>query len=119
MTDLSVDGLTSEQEPLITVLESLALAVDSQVSLAYQGSHLNYVLLQEVYKTGPDLPLVFTPLLEWSSGQQLPPKHPRDNYGGISINAATVVSSKRFVFSNNLMLYIHSTVVDICLSCQE
>jgi hypothetical protein len=104
MTNLSIDGLTSEQEPLITDLESLALAVDSQVSLAHQGSDLSHVLLQEVYRIGPNLPLVFTPLLEWSFGQLLPPKLRRDDYGGISINAATVASSNRFVYPNNLIL---------------
>lgn len=94
-SDLSLNGLKSEQEPLITALESLPLAVDSQVFLAHQGSDLSHVLLQEVYRIQPDLLLVFTPLLEWSSGQLLPPKLRRDNYGGISINAATVVSSNR------------------------
>jgi hypothetical protein len=111
MTNPSTNGLTSEQELLITALESLPFSVDSQVSLAHRGSDLTHVLLQEVYRTGPDLPLVFTPLFEWSPGQLLPPKLHRDDYGGISINAATVASINRFVYSSNLLLKIHSVVV--------
>jgi len=109
MMNHSGDDLTSRKDPLITGLESLAFPVDSQVLLAHQGYDLNEVLLQEVYRIGPEIPLVFTPPLKWFSGQHLPPKLRRDDYGGVSIRAATVASrSNRFLCPSSLMSQIHS-----------
>jgi hypothetical protein len=91
MTNHCRNGLIPGEDSLITVLESLYFPVDSQVSLAHQGSDLSQVLLQEIYKIGPELPPTFTPLLQWSSGELLPPKLKRDDYQGISIKAATEI----------------------------
>lgn len=95
MTKQTGNILTIEEDPLIS-LQSLAFTVDSHVTLAYRGSGVNQVLLQEVYRTGLSQPLVSTPLVGWSPGQVLPQKFKRDDYGGVSINAATVASSSEF-----------------------
>jgi hypothetical protein len=102
MTNHSGDGLIPGEVSRITVLESIYFPVDSQVSLAYQESDTGKILLQEIYKTGPELPLTFTPFLQWSSGEFLPPKVKRDDYQGISINAAAVASSNKFLYPVNI-----------------
>jgi hypothetical protein len=96
-TNHSGNGVVPGEDSLSTVLESIDFPMDSQVSLAHQESDMSEVLLQEIYKIGPELPLTFTPLHQWSSGELLPPKLKRDDYQGISINAATVASSNRFL----------------------
>jgi hypothetical protein len=100
MTDHTGNVVTPEEDPLVTVLRSLTVSVDSHVTLVYGGSGVTRFLLQEVYSMGQGQPLVFTPLLAWSTGQVLPPKLKRDNYRGVSINAAAVASSSRFWYSN-------------------
>ena len=92
MTDHTGNALTPDDDPLVTALRSLTFPVDSHVTLAYRGSGVDQVVLQELYNTGQGQPLVFTPPLAWSPGQVLPPKLKRDNYGGISIKATTAVS---------------------------
>jgi hypothetical protein len=100
MNEHAGNTLRPQEDPLVTPLQSLNFSVDSHVTLAYTGSGVNQVLLQEVYRIGIGQPLVFTPLFEWSSREVLPPKSKRDDYMGISINAATVVSSSGFCCSN-------------------
>jgi hypothetical protein len=100
MTDHTANILTPQDDPLVTALQSLTFPVDGHVTLAYRGSGVNQVLLQEVYRTGLGQPLVVTPLLEWSPGEVLPPKFKRDDYRGIAINAAAVASSSGFCYSN-------------------
>jgi hypothetical protein len=100
MTDHTGNALTPDEDPLLTALRSLTVSVDSHVTLAYRGSGVTQFLLQEVYRMGQGQPLVLTPLLAWSAGQVLPPKLKRDNYRGVSINAAAVASSSRFWYSN-------------------
>jgi hypothetical protein len=100
MTDHTGNAVTPGEDPLVTALRSLTIYVDSSVTLAYGGSGVTQFLLQEVYSMGQGQPLVFTPLLAWSAGQVLPPKLKRDNYRGVSINAAAVASSGRIWYSN-------------------
>ena len=92
MTDHTGNALTPDDDQLMSALRSLTFPLDSHVTLAYRGSGVDQVLLQELYSIGQGQPLVFTPPLAWSPGQVLPPKLKRDNYGGISIKAAIVAS---------------------------
>jgi hypothetical protein len=100
MNDHTGNALTPDDDPLVTALRSLTFLVDSDVTLAYRGSGVDQVVLQELYSTGHGQPLVFTPPVAWSPGQVLPPKLKRDNYGGISIKTVTAASSSRFWYSN-------------------
>jgi hypothetical protein len=96
MTEHTGNAPKPDDDPLVTALRSLTFPVDSHVTLAYRGSGVDQVVLQELYNTRQGQPLVFTPPLVWSPGQLLPPKLKRDNYGGVSIKAATVASSSKF-----------------------
>lgn len=51
-----------------------------------------------MYRIKDGLPLISTASIDWRPGQTLPPTGRRDNYRGVTINAATVVSDeKRFI----------------------
>ena len=100
MTDHTGNAQTTDDDPLVTALRSLTFPVDSHVTLAYRGSAVDQVVLQELYNIGKGQPLVFTAPLAWSPGQVLPPKLKRDNYGGVPIKATSVASSRIFWYSN-------------------
>jgi hypothetical protein len=68
------------------------MSVDSHVTVARPGSDINHIMLQNVYRIKAGLSLILTPPCDWSPRQPLPPLSRRDNYGGITLNAATVVS---------------------------
>jgi len=89
---LSDNTLTSNEDLLIAALGPLNVSIDSHVTVAQPGSDLNKIMLQDVYRIKAGLSLIFTPPSDWSSGQPLPPMSRRDNYRGITLNAATVVS---------------------------
>jgi len=99
-TEHTGNALTTDDDPLVTGLRSLTFPVDSHVTLAFRGSGVDHVLLQELYSTGQGQPLVFSAPLAWSPGQVLPPKLKRDNYGGVSIKATAVASTIRCWYSN-------------------
>jgi hypothetical protein len=68
------------------------MSVDSHVTVAQLRSDIKHVMLQNVYRIKAGLSLIFTPPCDWSPRQPLPLMSQRDNYGGITLNAATVVS---------------------------
>ena len=84
--------MQSNEKQLDKMLEPLEFLIDSQVSLAHHTIEEKKVLLQEVYKIGRKQSLIFTQLEEWIPKQKLPSKRRRDDYNGMSINSATVVS---------------------------
>jgi len=96
MTEHTGNAVTPYDDPLL----SLTFPVDSHVTLAYRRTGVDEVQLQELYNTGKGQPLTFTAPLAWSSGQVLPPKLKRDNYGGVPINAAAVASTVRVWYNN-------------------
>lgn len=81
------------EDALIAALEPLDLPLDSQVTVTRPGADVNQVLLQDIYRIKSGLPLIFTPLCFWAPGQPFPFSLRRDNYGGIVLNTATVVST--------------------------
>jgi hypothetical protein len=82
----------SSEDLLISALKPLNVSVDSHVTIARQGSNIKHVMLQNVYSIKAGLSLIFTPPCYWSPRQPMPLTSRRDNYGGIALNAATVVS---------------------------
>jgi hypothetical protein len=84
----------SQEDRLIAALEYLNLSVESQVTLSRPGRDVTTILLQDVYRIKPGLPLLLTPSRDWTPGQQFPRSPRRDNYGGIVLPTATVVSAR-------------------------
>jgi hypothetical protein len=82
----------SHEDPLIAAVEPLDLRLDSQVTVALPGSGVDQILLQDIYRIKSGFPLIFTPLRYWTPGQPFPFSLRRDNYGGIVLTTATVVS---------------------------
>ena len=68
------------------------MPLDSHVTVASPGSRLDQMLLQDVYSVKRGAPLTMTAPRPWSSGQQFPVGPRRDDYGGIVLSTATVVS---------------------------
>ena len=77
---------------LVTALEPLELALDSHVTVALPGRRVGQVLLQDIYRVKRGVPLTLTAPRPWSPGQQFLRGPRRDNYGGIVLATATVVS---------------------------
>jgi hypothetical protein len=77
---------------LITALEPLEVALDSQVTVASPGRRVGQMLLQDVYRVKRGAPLTLTVPRPWSPGQQFPVGPRRDNYAGTVLSTATVVS---------------------------
>lgn len=82
----------SHEDPIISALEQLDLPLDSQVTVSRPGYDVDKILLQDVYRIKSGLPLTITALRCWSPGQPFPFGPRRDNYGGIVLPTATVVS---------------------------
>jgi hypothetical protein len=68
------------------------MTIDSHVTVARQRPDAQGFSLQHVYRIKDGQPLITTAPHEWRPGQTLPRTDRRDNYRGITINAATVVS---------------------------
>jgi hypothetical protein len=74
------------------------MPIDSHVTVATQGHDTKCCSIQNAYRIKDGLPLISTAPVDWRPGQTLPPTGRRDNYRGITISAATVVSDEqRFV----------------------
>ena len=74
-------------------LGQINMSIDSHVTVARRGPDTKFVSVQNVYTIKDGLPLISTPPHDWRPGQTLPRKYRRDNYRGITLNAATVVSA--------------------------
>lgn len=83
---------SSVPRSLITALEPLEVALDSHVTVAWPGRRVGQMLLQDVYRVKHGAPFTLTVPRPWSAGQQFPVGPRRDNYGGIVLSTATVVS---------------------------
>jgi hypothetical protein len=83
---------SSNEDPLITALEPLYLQLDSHVTIARVGANMKQVLLQDIYRIGYQELLTITPPREWSSGHQFPSGPQRNNYNGINLKTAVLVS---------------------------
>ena len=68
------------------------MALDSQVTVASPGRRVGQMLMQDVYRVKSGALLTLTVPRPWSPGQQFPVGPRRDNYGGIVLSTATVVS---------------------------
>lgn len=77
---------------LTTALEPLEVALDSHVTVASPGHCVGQMLMQDVYRVKRGVLLTLTVPRPWSPGQQFPVGPRRDNYGGIDLSTATVVS---------------------------
>ncbi|KAJ4439293.1 hypothetical protein ANN_07414 [Periplaneta americana] len=83
--------ILSSEDPLLSELESLLILLNSQFTLVRSGSQQDQFLLQDVYKILPDQSLIFTPLQKWSPGQKYPESPKRDDFGGVTLQSATVM----------------------------
>jgi hypothetical protein len=73
----------------------LDLPVHSHVTVARQAPDKNLFTVQSMYRIKDGLPLISTPPHDWCPGRTLPRPDRRDNYRGITLNAATVVGAER------------------------
>ncbi|KAJ4439292.1 hypothetical protein ANN_07413 [Periplaneta americana] len=83
--------MLSSEDQLLSELESLLILLNSQFTLVRSGSQQDQFLLQDVYRILPRLPLIFTPLQKWSPGQKYPDSPKRNDFGGITLQSATVI----------------------------
>ena len=80
----------STEDPLLTALEPLHLPLDSDVTVARPvGDH---IVVQEVYRLVTGQSLTATSPRDWSPAEGFPVSPERDNYRGIVLPSATVVS---------------------------
>ena len=80
----------SAEDPLLTALEPLHLPLDSDVTVARPvGDH---IVVQEVYRLVTGRSLTETSPRDWSPAEGFPVSPERDNYRGIVLPSATVVS---------------------------
>ncbi|KAJ4439290.1 hypothetical protein ANN_07411 [Periplaneta americana] len=86
--------ILSSEDPLLSDLESLLILLNSQFTLVRSGSQEDQFLLQDVYRILPRLPLIFTTLRKWSPGQKYPDSPKRNDFGGVTLQSATVVLEK-------------------------
>jgi hypothetical protein len=84
--------MISQEDRLISALGQLDLSIESQVTISRPGPEVNTILLQDVYRIKPGLPLIFTLPRDWTPGHRFPSGPRRDNYGGLVFPTATVVS---------------------------
>lgn len=91
---LSGEMSSSSEDPLITALEPLDLQLDSHVTVAHIGANVKQVLLHDVYRIGPQEPLIITPPRYWSAGHHFPSGPQRNNYNGINIKTSVLVNIK-------------------------
>lgn len=82
------------EDAFIAALEPLEVPLDSHVTVTRPGSDGDQVILQDVYRIKRGSPLIFTPPRCWTPGQPFPFSLRRDNYGGIVLPTATVVSTQ-------------------------
>lgn len=80
----------STDNPLVTALEPLHLPLDSDVTVARPAG--DHVLVQEVYRLVTGQSLTATAPRDWSPAEGFPVSPRRDNYRGIVLPSATVVS---------------------------
>ncbi|KAJ9593931.1 hypothetical protein L9F63_014645 [Diploptera punctata] len=71
-------------------MDNASIFLDSHVTVAQPGYDKNQMVLNEVYRIGNN-PVIVTPNQYWSPGQKLQPRPSRNNFGGITINAAIIV----------------------------
>ena len=88
---LSADGAPylASDDALATALEPLHLPLDSDVTVASPGG--DHALVQEVYRLVAGQSLTVTSPRDWSP-EGFPVSPRRDNYRGIVLRSATVVS---------------------------
>ncbi|KAJ4439298.1 hypothetical protein ANN_07420 [Periplaneta americana] len=99
-----------EEDQLTLTLEPLTLPVDNQLMVARPGSHPEQILLQEMYRLAPHLPIITTPLVSWSPGQLLPDRVSRQDYHGIILNSALVARDEPLENFRNLYTKDKNTV---------
>jgi len=87
---VGVERLSASNDPLINALEPLDLPLDSHVTVARPGP--DQVLLQDVYRLVNGQTLTVTSPRDWSPGKVWPLGPRRDNYGGVQLNTAVIVS---------------------------
>jgi hypothetical protein len=75
---------------LVTALEPLHLPLDSDVTVARPAR--DHALVQEVYRLVTGQSLTLTSPRDWSPEEGFPVSPRRDNYRGIVLPSATVVS---------------------------
>jgi hypothetical protein len=78
--------------PDSTSIGPIDVPIDSHVTVARQSRDAQWFSLQNVYRIKNGQPLITTAPHDWRPGETLPRTGRRDNYRGITINAATVVS---------------------------
>ncbi|KAJ4439296.1 hypothetical protein ANN_07418 [Periplaneta americana] len=91
-----------EEDQLTVTLEPLTLPVDNQLMVGRPGPHPEQILLQEVYRLAPQLPIITTPLVAWSPGQLLPDRVSRQDYHGMILNTALVARDEPLENFRNL-----------------
>jgi len=89
---LSADSapFLASNDALATALEPLHLPLDSDVTVALPAG--DHVLVQEVYRLVTGQSLTVTSPRDWSPEEGFPVSPRRDNYRGIVLPSATVVS---------------------------
>jgi hypothetical protein len=74
------------------------MPIDSHVTVAIQTPDSKCCSVQNVYRIKDGLQPISTAPHDWRPGQTLPPTGRRDNYRGINISAAVVVSDEQRFF---------------------
>lgn len=90
-------------EPQMRALEPLDLPLDSHVTLAIPEP--DQVLLQDVYRLVSGQNLTVTSPRHWSPGQVWPTGPRRDNYGGVQIKTAVIVSTILMMIQLGMRFY--------------
>ena len=92
LVPLSADSapFLASNDALATALEPLHLPLDSDVTVALPAG--DHVLVQEVYRLVTGQSLTVTSPRDWSPEEVFPVSPRRDNYRGIVLPSATVVS---------------------------
>ena len=89
---LSADSapFLASDDTLATALEPVHLPLDSDVTVVRPAG--DHALVQEVYRLVTGQSLTVTPPRDWSPEEVFPVSPRRDNYRGIVLPSATVVS---------------------------
>ncbi|XP_069704782.1 ionotropic receptor 75a-like [Periplaneta americana] len=83
--------LSSPESRITNTLDPQSAPLDSNVIVASLEPSSKHVVLHDVYTLGTREALTVTPARVWTPGQPVPPSPRRDNFGGVLINAATIV----------------------------
>jgi hypothetical protein len=83
--------LVSNDDPLMIVMKSLRLRLDSQVTLSHPGAYFSQVVLQDIYRL-TDQSLTVTPPRDWNPGRLLPHATRKEDFKEIVLKAGVAVS---------------------------